>query len=76
MLTGVITDQQVTVSNRIRAQLAGIAVGNGGYVGQTTGSPTGGPYNAGDFAMDITNFKAWLCTVAGSPGTWKSVTFA
>lgn len=41
------------------------------FVGATTsGPPTGGPFNEGDFVIDRTNFTIWICSVAGSPGTW------
>jgi hypothetical protein len=40
------------------------------YVGGTTsGAPTTGSFVVGDFLIDRTG-KVWVCTVAGSPGTW------
>ena len=43
------------------------------YVGATTGgSPTSGTFNVGDYVVDQTG-KIWICTTAGSPGTWTQV---
>jgi hypothetical protein len=40
------------------------------YVGATaSGSPVSGAFVAGDYVIDQTG-KIWICTVAGSPGTW------
>ena len=41
------------------------------FVGGTaSGSPSsGGPFAAGDFVVDQSG-NMWVCTVAGSPGTW------
>ncbi|MFJ5532507.1 hypothetical protein [Streptomyces sp. NPDC093261] len=72
LLTGVSTDQPVTVSQRIRAQLSGASAGTGGYVGQTSGPPTSGTFNTGDFTADSAG-GLWVCTAAGSPGTWGAV---
>lgn len=42
------------------------------YAGATAvGSPTSGEYELGDFIVDQTGF-VWICTEAGSPGTWVS----
>lgn len=39
-------------------------------IGNTVGAPTsGGPYAVDDLYVD-SNEVVWLCTVAGSPGTW------
>jgi hypothetical protein len=60
----------VTAST-LEATLAGTA---GRYVGTVNGaSPTGGPYVLGDFAVDKAG-AIWVCTTAGSPGTWTNVT--
>jgi hypothetical protein len=41
------------------------------YVGATTsGAPTTGSFLVGDFVIDQTG-KIWICTTAGSPGTWS-----
>lgn len=40
------------------------------YVGGTTfGPPTSGTFAVGDFVIDQTG-NVWVCTVAGTPGTW------
>jgi hypothetical protein len=42
------------------------------YVGGTTsGAPTTGTFAKGDFVIDQTG-NVWICTVAGTPGTWVS----
>lgn len=43
------------------------------YVGATTsGAPTSGTFAVGDFVVDQTG-KVWICTAAGTPGTWTQV---
>lgn len=43
------------------------------YVGATTsGAPASGTFLVGDFTIDQTG-KVYVCTVAGSPGTWSAV---
>ena len=43
------------------------------YVGATTsGAPTTGTFAVGDFVIDQTGF-VWVCTTAGTPGTWTKV---
>jgi hypothetical protein len=79
-LTGnqTITAGGLTVANDITARslavtgLAG-AVAPSRYVGATaSGAPTAGTFNVGDFVIDSTS-NLWVCTVAGTPGTWKSL---
>lgn len=42
------------------------------YVGATaSGAPTTGTFLVGDYAIDRSGLM-WICTVAGSPGTWVS----
>ncbi len=42
------------------------------YVGATTsGAPTTGTFAVGDFVIDQTGF-VWVCTTAGTPGTWTA----
>lgn len=44
------------------------------YVGATTsGAPASGTFVVGDFVIDQTA-KVWICTTAGSPGTWTQIT--
>jgi hypothetical protein len=43
------------------------------YVGATaSGAPVSGTFAVGDFIVDQTG-KIWVCTVAGTPGTWLPV---
>jgi hypothetical protein len=43
------------------------------YVGATTGgAPATGTFAVGDYVIDVTG-KVFICTVAGSPGTWAVV---
>jgi len=43
------------------------------YVGATaSGAPASGTFAIGDFVIDQTG-KVWVCTVAGTSGTWVSV---
>lgn len=43
------------------------------YVGGTAGgAPTTGAFLVGDFVVDRNTGETWVCTVAGSPGTWVS----
>jgi hypothetical protein len=42
------------------------------YVGATTsGAPTSGTFAVGDFVVDQTG-HLWVCTAAGTPGTWTN----
>ena len=44
------------------------------YVGATTsGAPASGTFAIGDYVIDQTA-KVWICTAAGTPGTWTSIT--
>src|SRR6185437_4154150 len=46
------------------------------YVGGTaSGAPSTGTFAAGDFVIDQTG-SVWVCTVAGSPGTWVNTSLA
>ena len=59
-----------------------LAVAAGGLTGATaavrfvggtsSGAPTAGTFAVGDFVIDRTG-KVWICTTAGSPGTWTQV---
>lgn len=42
------------------------------YVGGSNGAPTTGAHLVGDWVVDPTNACIWICTVAGTPGTWVS----
>lgn len=46
------------------------------YVGAVSGAaPTTGTFEVGDVALDVTNLTFWVCTVAGSPGTWANFNY-
>ncbi|MGW7001442.1 hypothetical protein ACWGCW_01095 [Streptomyces sp. NPDC054933] len=73
LLTGTDASTQLTVSNRIRAQLTGATVASG-YVGGTSGNaPTSGTFQTGDFTIDATSACLWVCISGGSPGLWQRV---
>lgn len=40
--------------------------------GTASGAPASGTFGAGDFVVD-TSGDVWVCTAAGSPGTWKGL---
>jgi hypothetical protein len=69
LLTGAMTDQPVYIANTIRASTTG-AVSAVFFAGGTaSGAPTGGAHGVGEFVADLTG-KWWMCTGAGTPGTW------
>lgn len=48
------------------------AVQSSRYVGATTsGAPASGSFSVGDYVVDRSG-KFWICTTAGSPGTWTN----
>jgi hypothetical protein len=57
-----------TTAPNARTALAVPAVGNSAV---TAGAPTTGTWARGDLWLDSNNV-AWLCTTAGSPGTWTA----
>lgn len=60
---------EVTVLDLKPSGLTG-AVAASRYVGATaSGAPTSGTFAKGDFIVDQTG-KIWICTTAGTPGTW------
>ena len=62
----------VTGTDFVATGIAG-ATASSRYAGATTGgAPTTGTFAVGDFVVDHAG-AIWLCTVAGSPGTWKAV---
>jgi hypothetical protein len=80
LLTGVMTDQAVQIVNDFKANtvratganaLGNVSV-NGRFIGQwtTAGAPTGLTAQVNDFGWDG-NQTLWVCTAAGTPGTWK-----
>lgn len=44
------------------------------YVGATLGGPpSSGTFQKGDWVLDIVNWIVWICTAAGTPGTWTQI---
>jgi len=73
---GTLLTADSTQPNGVRWATAGAAANLTGatattrYVGGTAGGPpTTGTFAVGDFALDQTA-AVWVCTVAGTPGTW------
>lgn len=62
------TTGDVDINRRRVMRINGIQV-----VLSASGSPTVGDYHAGDVCLDYGTPKVWMCTVTGSPGTWKGV---
>lgn len=66
----------ITVANRVRAQLSGATatsglVGMSAVIGAATGGPpTSGTWALGDLMVDPVLLCLWVCTTAGTPGTW------
>ena len=70
--TGVVVPD---VTDYLAVPLGGLtgAVAATRYVGGTTsGAPASGTFAVGDFVVDQTG-KLWICTTAGTPGTWTQV---
>lgn len=71
LLTGATTDQPVTIANRIKATNTGASTASG-YMGGVTGAaPASGTFALGDLVIDQKG-PLWVCTTAGTPGTWSS----
>lgn len=76
--TGTITDEwiadrRVLVDGLTSAATTG-ASDSSRYVGATTsGAPATGTFMKGDFSVDQTG-SFWICTTAGTPGTWTHIT--
>jgi len=67
------TSSSMQVANRIRAQLTG-ATATSGLVGSTSGgAPASGTFALGDLVVDTGYNCLWVCTGAGTPGTWKRI---
>lgn len=76
LMTGVMTDQPVSVGNIVQ----GTALGVTGLTGSTSpvrlvganagGPPTTGAHVVGDLAVDPAIGRLWLCAIAGTPGSW------
>lgn len=66
-------------ADRAAASVRGLAIGSTGvtaatrFVGATTsGAPASGTFLKGDWIIDQTG-TIWVCTTAGSPGTWLNI---
>ena len=71
-LSGATFTGSVTVPDLSVSGLTG-ATAASRYVGATTsGAPVSGTFAVGDFVIDQTG-KVWVCTVAGTPGTWVQI---
>lgn len=67
--SGAFTGQEVTATDFAPSGLTG-ATAASRYGGATTGgAPTTGTWAVGDHVKDQTG-KEWICTAAGTPGTW------
>lgn len=71
LFTGTTTDQQVTVANRVRAQLTGATTASGYVGGTASGAPSSGTFAVGDMVI-TQNGPIYVCTTAGTPGTWQA----
>jgi hypothetical protein len=69
LLLGTMTDQPVYVANTIRASTTGATTAVFFAGGTAAGHPTTGAHGAGEIVADMTGIW-WLCTGAGTPGTW------
>jgi len=49
--------------------LTGATAGTRFVGGTTSGAPVSGTFSVGDYVIDRTG-RLWICTTAGSPGTW------
>jgi hypothetical protein len=71
LLTGAMTDQPVTIANRIRATNTGAASASGLMGGVNGAAPASGAFATGDAVIDQTG-TVRVCTAGGTPGTWGS----
>jgi hypothetical protein len=66
---GWVTQQEIVAPDLSASGLTG-ATSGGRFVGGTAaGAPTSGTFAVRDFVVDA-NGVIWVCTVAGTPGTW------
>lgn len=68
-LNGSDTATQMTVSNGIQATTVGAPVATRYVGGTTSGAPVTGTFQQGDLVI-AQDGCVWICSVAGSPGTW------
>ena len=70
-LTGATFTGNVTAPAHIASGLTGATAATRYVGGTTNGAPTSGTFAVGDFIVDQTA-TIWVCTTAGTPGTWWS----
>jgi hypothetical protein len=76
--TGVLGEGRIAIHGKSTATSGYAGVFEGGKAqlrivpGNTAGQPTSGYHQKGELYLDR-NANLWLCTAAGSPGTWKRV---
>ena len=76
-LTGVMTDQVLTIANTVNGTifvptgLTGATSATRFVGGTVSGAPASGTFQLGDFVIDQAG-NVQICTAAGTPGTWKS----
>lgn len=63
----------LTASNRIRAQLTGATAASGLAGSTVNGPPASGTFALGDLVLDTGYNCLWVCTTAGTPGSWKRI---
>ena len=64
--------ESITQEALIITGMAGATAGTRFVGGTTSGAPTTGTFAVGDYVVDQTG-AMYVCTVAGTPGTWKTV---
>ena len=70
-LSGATFTGNVTAPAHIASGLTGATAATRYVGGTTNGAPTSGTFAVGDFIVDQTA-TIWVCTTAGTPGTWWS----
>ena len=68
-LSGATFTGNVTAPAHIASGLTGATAATRYVGGTTNGAPTSGTFAVGDFIVDQTA-TIWVCTTAGTPGTW------
>ena len=78
-ITGTSTTGPISATGLVSAtdlSISGLtgAIAASRYVGATTGgAPASGTFAVGDFVIDNGNGLIWICTTAGTPGTWTAL---
>lgn len=67
-LTGFIEGNDFIAGGKVGATTPSTYAG-----GTTSGAPTTGTFSLGDFIIDEGTPTIWICTSAGTPGTWQPV---